>query len=165
MTPRRRLTGCSATLALSAALLTPKAACADITAFLGTSLNPTGQWSRGVAAGTGLVIIGFEFEVAQASEQIDDGEPGLTTGSVNVLLQTPLEVSRTQFYATSGVGLYRERLGDVQETNVAGNIGGGVKIRMTGPLKVRLDYRMFRLRGEPLRQTAHRLYAGATLGF
>jgi opacity protein-like surface antigen len=74
-------------------------------------------------------------------------------------------VSRTQFYATTGVGLYRERLGSRRETSGLADLGGGAKIRVTGPLKLRVDYRFFRLRGTPVRQTSHRVYAGATLGF
>jgi hypothetical protein len=83
----------------------------------------------------------------------------------NLLVQTPIAVSRTQFYGTTGVGVYRERLGTRQETSVAANLGGGLKIRVAGPLKLRLDYRLFRLRGDPLHDTYHRVYAGATLGF
>lgn len=165
MAIRPRLVAVSLTAALVGLLARPSVASADVTAFLGTSVTQGQRLARGAAAGTGLVVVGFEFEVAQLAERTDEGDPGLTTGMVNVLLQTPLEVSRTQFYATSGVGLYRERLASSQETSTAANIGGGVKIRITGPLKLRLDYRLIRLRGEPIRQSVHRLYAGATLGF
>ena len=40
-----------------------------------------------------------------------------------------------------------------------------VKIGVAGPLKLRLDYRLFRLQGAPLHAAYHRFYAGATLGF
>lgn len=163
MTNRAQIARLSNATVLVGLLASPSIASADITAFLGTSLTPGGRLARGAAVGTGLVVVGFELEVAQLLEQTS--EPSLTTGMVNVLLQTPLEVSRTQFYATTGVGLYRERFAAYQETSTAANIGGGAKIRVTGPLKLRLDYRLFRLRGEPFRPTVHRLYAGATLGF
>lgn len=150
-------------------LLTPGIAAADITAFLGLSPTPSARLARGASAGMGLVIVGFEVEVAQVAADVADGAPSLTTGSVNVLLQTPIEVSRAQFYATAGGTLYRETLDDPaaphRETHVGANIGGGVKLRLAGPLKLRLDYRLFRLRGAPLHPTSHRFYAGATLGF
>jgi opacity protein-like surface antigen len=143
----------------------PATAHADITAFLGVSPTSAVRLGRGVSAGAGLVVVGFEVELAQLVERVDDGAAALATGMANVIVQTPLDVSRMQFYGTTGVGVYRETLGPLQETSVGGNVGGGVKIRLTGPLKLRLDYRLFRLRGAPVTTTYHRVYAGATLGF
>ncbi len=45
------------------------------------------------------------------------------------------------------------------------NFGGGAKIKLVGPLRVRLDYRVFKLQGSPLYETYHRFYAGANLSF
>ena len=146
-------------------VLAPAVAGADITAFLGVSPTPGLHLGRGAAAGAGFIVVAFEVEAAQILEQTADGEPALSTGMANILVQTPLEVSRMQFYGTAGAGLYRERLGTLQETNGAVNLGGGVKIGIVGPLKLRLDYRLVRLRGAPRHATWHRLYAGATLGF
>lgn len=143
----------------------PAAAHADITGFLGVSPTSAVRLGRGVSAGMGLVVVGFEIELAQLVERAEDGAAALSTGMANVIVQTPIDVSRMQFYGTTGVGVYRETLGALQETNVGGNLGGGVKIRVTGPLKLRLDYRLFRLRGAPVTATYHRVYAGATLGF
>lgn len=151
--------------AVCSALAWPVAAQADVTAFVGGSPTPGLQLGRGAAAGAGLVVVAFEIEAAQILEQTSDREPGLTTGMANVLVQTPIAVSGVQFYGTAGAGLYRERLDTHQETSGAVNLGGGVKIRVAGPLKLRLDYRLFRLQGSPLHQTWHRFYAGATLGF
>lgn len=155
----------TALAAVVAALAVPAAARADVTAFLGVSPTPGLRLARGVAAGAGLVVVAFEVEAAQVVERVEDGEPALTTGMANLLVQTPLEVSRLRFYGTVGVGLYRERLDTRQETSGAVNIGGGLKVGVAGPLKLRLDYRLFRLRGAPLHPTYHRIYAGATLGF
>lgn len=148
-----------------AVLAMARPATADVTAFLNASPTPGLHFGRGLAAGAGLVVVAFEIEAAQILEQTSDAEPGLTTGMANVLVQTPIEVSSLQFYGTAGVGLYRERLAARQETSGAANVGGGVKIRLAGPLKLRLDYRLFRLQGAPLHATWHRFYAGATLGF
>ena len=138
---------------------------ADLTAFIGTTTTPNNRPVRGFAGGIGLLIVGFEFEYANTVEDDDAGAPSLNTGMGNVYAQTPFPVARMQFYATVGGGLYRERLGEIQETNVGVNLGGGVKVTLAGPLKLRVDYRIFRLQGEPLFENPKRLYAGVNLGF
>jgi len=45
------------------------------------------------------------------------------------------------------------------------NTGGGVKIALVGPLRVRIDYRVFKLGGGALYSPAHRVYAGLNLKF
>ena len=121
--------------------------------------------ARGFAIGFGLLVIGFEFEYANLSEDELEGIPGLQTGSGNILLQTPIEVSGFSFYGTAGAGMYRERLVIRQETHFASNIGGGIKVRLVGPLRVRADYRVFRLQGDPLLETYQRFYVGGNLAF
>ena len=153
------------TLIVGALMAWPTTASADLTAFLGLTSTPDARLARGIAAGGGLVIVGFETELARISEDTAESRPGLTTVMGNVLIQTPAAIGGVQLYGTSGLGVYRERLGDVSETAVAANIGGGVKIGLAGPLKLRLDYRLFRLRGSPIHDVYHRAYAGATLGF
>jgi opacity protein-like surface antigen len=167
---------------------------ADLTVFLGPSfsgssdITPSGDsrtgLSRGVAVGIGLIIVGFEFEWAQvggddgadAFECVADGNclPTMTTGMANVLLQTPRGISPVQLYATAGAGVYRERYewvdevgtgGSRSDTNVGTNLGGGVKISVLGPLRVRIDYRVFKLSGDALYSTPQRLYVGANLAF
>jgi hypothetical protein len=150
--------------ALSAAV----PAFADATAFLGVHANPERQQVRGFAGGVTLLIVGFEGEYATAGEDETDGLSSLTTFSGNVFAQTPFPVLGMRFYATTGVGVYREELDvlDHEETNVVFNTGGGAKISLIGPLRVRLDYRVLKLRGEPLRESVvHRVYAGINLAF
>lgn len=144
------------------------AASADLTAFVGAQVNDDRQAFRGAAVGAGLLIIGFEFEYAHAGEDESSGLSSLTSGSGNVLLQTPFPILGIQLYATTGAGVYREKLEriDHQETNLAINTGGGAKITLIGPLRARLDYRVVKLRGEPLRPSViHRIYAGINLAF
>ena len=135
---------------------------ADITAFLGLSPTPENHAVRGVSAGISLLVIGFEFEYAQISEDLTEALPGLKTYSGNVLVQTP---TSTQLYATIGGGGYRENLGPLQETHVGVNIGGGIKIPLLGPIRVRADYRVFQLRGSPIHSTYQRFYVGGNLAF
>ena len=40
-----------------------------------------------------------------------------------------------------------------------------MKIRVLGPVRLRLDYRVFQLKGEPLYATYQRFYAGANIAF
>lgn len=141
----------------------PAPAFADVTAFLGLLNKPDRHGTRGVAVGVGLLVVAFEFEYANATEDLEKGRPGLTTGMGNAVVQTPF--SRLQFYATAGGGVYRERLGDAQETNFGTNVGGGVKFGLFGPLRARLDYRIFNFRGEPIHPTVQRFYAGVNLKF
>jgi hypothetical protein len=138
---------------------------ADLTAFLGLSPTPDNRSARGFAGGLSLVIIGFEFEYSQILEDELEALPSLKTWSGNVLLQTPVEVHGVQLYATTGAGGYREQLGEDSTTHVDVNIGGGAKIRIKGPLRVRLDYRVFKLQGEPRFSPYQRFYAGANLAF
>jgi len=152
-------------MALLAATATP--ARADITAFIGLSPTPERHTVKGFSGGLSLIVVGFEFEYANLGEDEDTlaASPSLKTYSGNVLLQTPVELKGTQFYGTAGAGGYQESLGAVDETHFGLNFGGGVKIRVLGPVRLRLDYRVFRLKGEPLYPTYHRFYAGANLAF
>jgi hypothetical protein len=70
-----------------------------------------------------------------------------------------------QFYATGGGGVYREELGVASQTDVAANLGGGVKVGLIGPLRARFDYRVFKLRGTPINDQYQRFYAGLNINF
>lgn len=165
-------------------LLTATPAFADLTAFIGSGLTPVSRPAKGVSIGTGLIIVGFEFEYAavdESSTTSSSGQiaPAFQTYMFNGLLQTPIEIARTQFYGTAGGGIYHETFsfdptGNV--TNFGTNVGGGAKIRIIGPLRLRLDYRVFTLhnvqsanasiyRGNPRSPTLQRFYAGINLKF
>jgi opacity protein-like surface antigen len=139
-------------------------ALADVTVFLGGTTTPATRVARGFSVGAGLLFVGFEFEYAGSSEELIDGAPLLRTGMGNVLLQTPM-IHGFQPYFTTGMGGYREELGPVSETQFGLNNGGGVKIALAGPVRARVDYRVFTLKGDPLYSTVHRFYAGLNLKF
>lgn len=138
---------------------------ADITGFIGTATSPSNRLARGVAIGGALLVVGFEFEYADIVEDEDSGAPSLRTGMGNVLFQSPLPIAGFQPYFTTGGGVYRERLGNDSSTDFGMNVGGGAKIVLAGPLRVRLDYRVFTLRGSPRESPVHRFYAGVNLNF
>jgi hypothetical protein len=81
----------------------------------------------------------------------------------NGIVSTP--TTGIQFYGTVGGGFYRERLGGETETSFGTNIGGGAKITLAGPLRLRIDYRVFSLRGGAQHKTPQRFYAGLNLRF
>lgn len=138
---------------------------ADITAFIGVSPTPEQHLAKGLAIGGGLLVVGFEFEYSHLSEDVLEAVPGLTTASGNLLVQTPVPISGWQFYATLGGGGYRERLAAFQETHFSTNLGGGAKFTLSGPFRLRFDYRIFSLHGSPLHNRVHRVYAGFNVAF
>jgi opacity protein-like surface antigen len=150
-------------LAVIALLLVAAPARADVTGFIGANLTPTNRRVLGGAFGIGLLVIGFEGEYAFTPDDPKASAPSLTTGMGNVLLQTPVAIFGVQPYFTTGAGLYRERLGTHQDTSFGFNTGGGVKITLIGPLRLRVDYRVFKLGNDALYSPAHRLYAGLNL--
>ena len=150
-------------LAIGLIAATPRPAAADATIFWGFSSEPKTRSVRGFAAGISLVIVGFEFEYANTSEDSLEAVPGLRTGMFNGLLQTP---TRVQLYVTAGGGVFRERLGEAGETSFGTNIGGGIKIPLFGPIRVRVDYRIFNLRGsDVLYAHPQRFYVGGNIAF
>jgi hypothetical protein len=144
--------------------LLPRPASADATIFLGTTTSPTHRTVKGFAVGMSLLVVGFEFEYGSTAEDPTLLAPSLKTTSGNVFAQT-FGLAGFQLYATTGAGFYREQLGADQETSFLLNNGGGVKITLMGPLRARVDYRVFSLRGHPQHSTVQRLYAGLNLAF
>lgn len=157
----RKFTICASVLAALLGLCQP--AFADATAFLGNNSSPANRQVRGFAVGAGLLVMGFEFEYSDATQDVLEAAPALKTWMGNVLAQTP--TGAVQLYATLGAGVYRETLDVRQTTGVGINTGGGLKIKLAGPLRLRLDYRVFTLRGTPLYASPQRVYAGVNLKF
>ncbi len=146
-------------------LLSTVPARADITAFIGVNGSPVNRQVKGAAFSATLVVIGVEFEYARTVEDPASLAPALQTGSGNVLVQSPISVAGIQVYATGGLTVYRETLGPHSATNVGLDTGGGVKMKLVGPLKARVDYRVFKLRGDAVAPVVHRFYVGGVLGF
>ncbi|HEY0284905.1 MAG TPA: hypothetical protein VGC23_05910 [Vicinamibacterales bacterium] len=154
-----------AVLALTLTAAMPSIASADATAFIGrNSGGDDRSVTRGFSLGASLLILGFEFEYANASEDSSTNRPSLRTTAGNVSVQT-FGLPGFQLYATTGAGYYREQLQSDEETGLLLNSGGGVKINIAGPLRVRIDYRVFSLRGNPRHTHIQRIYAGMNLAF
>lgn len=155
------------TLATAAVMtmLAIRPAFADATLFIGPNTTPSNRMVKGFAVGVGLLVVGFEFEYAHTPADDKAAAPALKTGMGNLLLQAPFPIYGVQPYFTTGGGLYREELGQNEDTGFGTNVGGGVKIELAGPLRLRLDYRMFRLGSGALHSLAQRVYAGINLAF
>ncbi len=158
--PARRLA-----LPILLLLVSAAPARADLTVFAGLQSGPSVRPATGIGLGFGLLLVGWEVEIARASQQLDDLSPSVASGTASVYVQNPIPISGVQFYAIAGAGLYRERL-DIGYEQVDAHIalGGGAKIGIAGPLKLRLDYRYFKLR-DAIAPDAQRVYAGLTLAF
>ena len=157
-------------------LLTAAPAWADLTAFIGAQTSPSMRLNKGLAIGAGVLIVGFEVEYAHtqgddacpSQSNTVDCAPTVRTGMANVLVQTPRGViPKMQLYATTGGGFFRERFDplDLQETGFGTNLGGGAKIELAGPLRVRLDYRVFKFTGNAVYKTPQRFSVGLNLAF
>lgn len=152
--------------ALALAVLVPAPAYADATLFLGANTSPANRSTRGVAVGAGLLILGFEFEYSDTTDDVTVGAPSLKTGMGNVLLQSPVSFAGIQPYVTVGGGVYKEQLGTtVDNLGFGMNTGGGLKISLVGPIRLRVDYRVFTLQNGARTTPAHRVYAGINLKF
>jgi hypothetical protein len=163
MTNRRAVVAVSGLM--GAMMMVAAPARADLTAFIGANTTPANRQVRGFSGGLGLLIVAFEFEYANTTDEPTVIAPSLKTGSGNVLLQPPVAFFGVQPYVTTGVGVYSETLAARTDRGIAYNTGGGVKISLAGPLRLRVDYRVFKLGSGALYSPAHRVYAGLNLKF
>jgi opacity protein-like surface antigen len=153
-----------AVLTLLILALRPSPASADITAFFGVSPTPATRTTEGVAIGISLIVVGFEFEYGKTKQDDPTASPALTTGMGNLMVMTP--TNKVQLYATTGGGIFHETYRTIGTTNFATNLGGGVKMALAGPIRLRLDYRVFKLNGtSTIYKTVQRMYGGLSLSF
>ena len=134
---------------------------ADVTFFAGSTSAP-GRATLGAAVGLSLEPVGVEFEYGAAAA----GNAALRTGLFNLVAATPARRGRrVQVYGAVGVGAYREHLEEHARTGLAVSGGGGLWVRLAGPFRLRLDYRLFALRGSALHGRPRRAYAGLGVAF
>jgi|SRR5262249_1604447 len=152
-------------LAILLLALAAAPASADVTAFLGANTTPANRQVRGGAIGFGLLVVGLELEYAFTPDDPAANAPSLKTGTGNLMLQPPFMIFGFQPYFTTGGGFYSEQLGSHSDVGFGVDTGGGVKVSLAGPLRLRVDYRLFRLGSGALNPTTHRIYAGLNLKF
>lgn len=138
---------------------------ADITAFIGATTTPANRQVKGLSLGVGLLIVGFELEFADTTEDPLVGAPSVQTWMGNLMAQTPGSVYGIQPYVTTGGGIYSETLRTHSYKSFGVNLGGGAKIALIGPVRLRVDYRVFRPGSGALVSPAHRVYVGLNVKF
>ena len=151
--------------AVCAVLLAASPAAADVTGFVGVNTTPANRPVIGAALGAGALVIGFEIEYARTTVDETSRAPSLHTGMLNLFAQNPIPLAGLQLYVTFGGGVFREELGAARTTSVGGNAGAGVKIALVSHLRLRVDYRVFKLAGSPINPTPKRVYLGLSVGF
>jgi hypothetical protein len=154
---------------LVVALAASSRAYGDATLFIGANTAPVNRTAKGFAIGAGLLVLGFEFEYSDTTDDVQSAAPSLKTGTGNLLLQSPVAFAGFQPYFEIGGGVYHEDLttpgASIGNAGFVGNTGGGVKISLIGPIRLRVDYRVFTLKNGALATPAHRVYAGLNLKF
>lgn len=134
-------------------------ACAGVT--MGFGAHPSSGFAVALKPHPGPVSLEFEY-LRGRPHPVATGS-GIATFAGNILVQPLHQRSRFQFYGTFGVGVY-SLVRDYQgSTDSARNVGGGAKVTLAGPLKLRMDYRAFFLAGGESNQ--HRFYVGIVAGF
>lgn len=142
----------------------------NVTAFGGAAAVPGLHGAFGVAVGVKPrpSPVSFEVEFARTRGDSAAGVPAIVTFSGNLLVQVPVRRSRVQVCVTFGVGIYVQQSDrGTSEPNDARNIGGGLKVRLAGPFKLRVDYRkilLSRIVGE-YHSNEQRLSVGIVAGF
>jgi hypothetical protein len=123
-------------------LMNPVSARADATVLVGGTSVDALRPSFGFSFGYRPSAVGFEIEYLSTT-------PGdYTAGGIFAsLIVQPVTISNVQIFAVGGVGVWGEGFAGGKRTGVlsAGNVGGGVLVPLVGPLRLRLDYRLFLL--------------------
>jgi hypothetical protein len=142
---------------------------ADLTGFAALTA-PTPRGTVGGAFGRSNDWGGFELELAHTYLDSSTGAPTVVTYGVSFFKRFKSPSPRVTFYGLVGFGVYCET-GGRANSGLGGNknLGGGAHLRVAGPLKLRLDYRWFRLGtpdgGEPVSRNLQRLSAGLSVAF
>jgi hypothetical protein len=117
---------------------------ADATAYFGTLVSGAFRPSIGFAVGRFMTetgsIVGFEID---STETRDRSGTDIWMFGGSLLAQSKARGRRPQFYGALGTGIYGQVNDDGRGSGLVGigNVGGGVKFTLAGPLKIRLDYR------------------------
>lgn len=134
---------------------------AGITGFI-QAASPGSRAGLGFSVGIPLFteIVTLEGEYSRAGEKVES--PSLTVWSGNILIVSPFEILRVRPYFATGFGIYQQTRALESERSFATLPGFGAFLRLGGPVHGRLDYRVIRLRGDPLQDGQKRFYAGLT---
>ena len=126
--------------------LSPRAARADGTFLIGAMYTDRSRPAIGWAYSYCPSLVGFEIEYF-GTRPGDDQDRASAGGILSSVIVQPVRDGRIQPYGIGGFGLYGETYASGGGTGeaLAKNFGGGVKIALAGPLRLRIDYRVFML--------------------
>ena len=138
---------------------------ADVSAFVGAVTGPTPRPSIGVAWGRAGERAGFEVELARSVGAGSAEAPSLFTIAADAVVPLTSADGGPSYFGIGGIGGYGESVGGGRgSSGLAVNVGAGAILPLRGRLRLRLDYRLFFLRGssdaEPVRPRRHRFSAG-----
>jgi hypothetical protein len=124
---------------------------ADGSVLVGATIAGSARPTVAVSFGHCPSLVGFEIEYSSSLGSGTVASPIVGTITGNVIVQSKLTVRGLQFYGSGGIGLAGETTADgVGSGEVfTRDIGGGVKIGIAGPLRLRIDYRVFLLGDAP----------------
>lgn len=168
---RRLLSGAAWLVAL--VLMNPLSARADATVLVGLMSVDALRPSFGFSFGYRPSAVGFEIEYLSTLGPTTPGHFSAGGIFASVIVQ-PVTISNVQVFAIGGFGIWGEGFSGGKGTGVldAKNVGGGVLVALAGPMRLRLDYRLFLL-GEveevgsiaPRRKHPQRIAAGLHFAF
>jgi hypothetical protein len=126
-------------------LMNPLSARADATVLWGLMSVDALRPSFGFSFGHRPSAVGFEIEYLSTLGQTTPGDYSAGGAFASLIVQA-VTISNVQIFAVGGVGIWAEGFAG-KRTGVlnAGNVGGGVLVALAGPLRLRLDYRLFLL--------------------
>lgn len=123
---------------------------ADAAVLLGLMTLNGPRPAIGVAIGHAPSVAGFEIEYL-ATLGRGSADQSVAGGIFGNLIVQPVMIGNLQPFAIVGLGIWGETFADGAGTGVSGakDIGGGIKVRLADPLKLRLDYRLFLVGSAP----------------
>jgi hypothetical protein len=138
------------------------------TIFAGLTGTPSVLPIVGGAWGGGTPDFGFELELSHTRL---GRKAGASWGTflASMFVRVPVESDVVEYYGIGGLGLYGETHGDGRGAGgLTRHFGFGAKYRLTGPVRARIEYRLFLLETTPDSHPSvpanHRLTAGVCIG-
>jgi hypothetical protein len=146
-----RLRACAFVGFMAVALAAPVHA--DAILSFGPTISTQTRPTVAVSVGTFIEhsFLGWELEIVDTRGNTKPGRLSMGTIGASFLVQSPVRRERLRVYGAVGFGVFG---GDLPDGRASGevsskNFGGGLKLKLAGPLLMRVDYRLVRLGEAP----------------
>ena len=141
-------------------------ASADITGFLGANTTPDNRPVKGVPSAPAFWSSASSSNMPPPIRMTPNGERRRSRPAwATCCCRRRSPIFGLQPYFTTGGGVYRERLASTRHTGFGLNTGGGVKISLAGPMRLRSTTGCSNWEAARCYSPAHRFYAGINLKF